>query len=302
MIDAVLSYHTNPYTCGVAKFSQQLAEKLRVPFGQIAQPLGDHPLLSVKFQELIDNGATGGVIRWKAFSLFAHDVPPRGVPAFDRLCQQADTVIAASPVIADALRAIYHRDVETAHCPGLCDGNPSRGTIDVLSFGMAHKRQTQQFLRLKTLLDASGYSYTVSVSTAVHEGNPWDQSVAESMRTLREMFGSHLRVLGFLADDALARMLRSVSHVALFYDPAARANNTTLWTALEAGVPTITNLDDRSPAELVHNVSVYDLAQLTEFPTEAARHREVRHGGTQAAAHYSWDRLLAALQPSEVGA
>ena len=32
MIDAVLGLHTNPATCGVAKFNQLLAAKLGVPF------------------------------------------------------------------------------------------------------------------------------------------------------------------------------------------------------------------------------------------------------------------------------
>jgi len=296
MIDAVLSYHTNPYTCGVAKFNAQLAEKLGVPFLQLAATHRRHPLLSVKFAELLDNGASGIHTPWPAFDLFAHDVPPRGVEAFDRIVRRAQTVYAADPVIAADLRALYGRSVEDAHCPGLSEGNPSRGTIDVLTFGMSHKRQWSSFLRLKHLLDGCGYAYTLSVSTGVHEGNPWDVAMDDSVRRLREIYGSHLRVLGFLADDALARILAQVTHVALFYDPAVRANNTTIWTALQSGVPTITNLDAHSPKELQHHTSVYDLAQLIEFPTEAARHRVVRMGGKHAAHAYSWDALLSKLQ------
>jgi hypothetical protein len=83
--------------------------------------------------------------------------------------------------------------------------------------------------------------------------------------------------------------------VALFYDPAVRANNTTLWAALDAGTPVITNLDAQSPPELIHHRSVFDLAQVTEWP-EANHLREVRHGGRKAAEVYSWDRLIEKLQ------
>ena len=87
--------------------------------------------------------------------------------------------------------------------------------------------------------------------------------------------------------------------IALFYEPAVRANNTTLWAALEAGTPVITNLEADSPKELIHNRSVFDLAQLTQWP-DASECREVRHGGREAAKVYSWDRLISALQAVHV--
>jgi hypothetical protein len=56
-----------------------------------------------------------------------------------------------------------------------------------------------------------------------------------------------LRVLGYLGDDALAKELRDVDAVALFYDPALRANNTTYWAAVDAKKTIFTNRDDQSP-------------------------------------------------------
>ena len=55
MIDAVLSYHANPNTCGVTKFNIQLAEKLGVPHDVIAPsaPQRRYPLLSVKWNEIL---------------------------------------------------------------------------------------------------------------------------------------------------------------------------------------------------------------------------------------------------------
>lgn len=284
MIDAVGSYHAHPLSCGVTKFNAQLAARLRLPHLTDLSWMKRtcYPVLSLKWSEITPE-AQKAIRAWCAFNRYRvlwHDDGDAGVSA------GADDVQYASVL----------------GCPATIDGNATRGTIDVLTFGMAHKQNASSLARVKTLLDATGQSYTVSVSSAIHAGDAWEARMDESARLMRELFGDHLRVMGFLADDAIARLLRQVTHVALFYEPAARANHTTLWAALAAGVPTITNLDRHSPSVLQHNVSVYNLAQLEEFPTEAARHREVRHGGTQAAAQYSWDRLLAVLQPSEVGA
>lgn len=278
MIDAVLSYHTNPLTCGVAKFNHALARRLGVPcLGMDYQNFEyRHPLISLKLSEV--TGRASLRFNAKTYTLLLHD---RQLQSPNTLMDDADQVFYADEL----------------GCPSTVHGDATRGTIDVLCFGMAHKFQQPHFERLKTLLDRMhGESYTVSLSTGIHEGNPWDVSFTENMALMRDIFGDHLRCLGFLADDGLARILKQVTHVALFFHPAVRANNTTLWAALDAAVPVITNLDADSPKELQHNRSVYDLAQLTEFPLEAARHREVRAGGAKASAVYSWDRLIEALQ------
>lgn len=284
MIDAVCSYHGHPLSCGVTKFNAQLAEKLGVPHvTELRWTRGQcYPLLSLKWSEISPDGQRA-IRSWCAFNRFRvlwHDEGDAGISA------GADDVQYASHL----------------GCPPTIRGDATRGTIDVLTFGMAHKQNASHLARLQTLLQATDVPYTVSVSSAVHVGDAWEARLEDSTALYREMFGSHLRVMGFLADDAIARLFQAVTHVAVFYEPAARANHTTLWASLAAGVPTITNLDRQSPVELQHHVSVYNLAQLEEFPTEAARHREVRYGGTQAAARYSWDRVLAVLQPSGVGA
>lgn len=274
MIDAVLSYHDNPATCGVTKFNIQLAKHLGVEHSRLIDWCGlGRPLLSLKASELLDDLAVALSSYPKSFDVLWHD---EGLPA---ISAKADRVFYASEI----------------GCPSTLQGNASRPGLTVLSFGMAHKFQQASFERLKTLLDRRDQPYTVCVSSAVHEGHPWDVTTAENERLMRTVFGDHLRFLGFLADDALAREIRDAHMIALFYEPAVRANNTTLWAALEAGTPVITNLDANSPVELVHGRSVFDLAQLTEWP-DAPICREVRAGGREAAKVYSWDRVLAMLQ------
>lgn len=242
MIGSVLSYHTNSATCGVAKFSQQLAERLRVPFGGLGALLPS-PLLSVKAAELPDWDYY--CPHWEPFSLFFHDVPTmRDSPTM----QRAQAVYAANAVIAAAIRP-YRPDVIEAFCPSTLSGNPTRGVYRVLVFGMAHKLALPHFERLKVQLDTEHPDYTIHLSTAVHEGSPWDVGLTESIDAMRGIFGDHLRVLGFLGDDALAKELQDCDAVAAFFTPALRSNNTSYFAAVEAGKPVHTNRDDQSPRE-----------------------------------------------------
>lgn len=268
MIDAVLSYHMNSATCGVAKFNHALAQRLGVELNRMGDSRYRHPLVSVKFSELPDGAmvSSGGT-----YSLFLHDYHDRGRD----VVRGAAIVYAANSVIADAIRP-FRPDVIEVWCPSTIAGNPTRGTINVLTFGMAHKIQTARYAKLKTLLDGTGEDYTVSVSTAIHEGSPWDETALVGER-LRGIFGDRLRVLGYLADDALARELVSASAVALFFDPALRANNTTFWAACDAKQMVITNLDEHSPSVCAH-----DIDRMDDWPWR---------GRAAGILRYDWDRL-----------
>ena len=142
---------------------------------------------------------------------------------------------------------IYYAD--RLGCPSTIDGDATRGQYRVLVFGMAHKLVLRHFERLREVMTITHPDYTIELSTAVHEGNPWDEALAESVEAMRGIFGDKLRVLGFLGDDALAKELREVDAVAAFYTPALRANNTTYWAAVEAGKTIYTNRDEHSPQE-----------------------------------------------------
>lgn len=281
MIDAVLDVHMRPLSCGVSKYNVQLARRLGVPLVPVREWVMNrmpfqHPLLSAHAHELREDPYVIAKLSMETrpFSVLWHDAGSQG--------------------ITSTAHAVYW--ARELGAPSTIDGNPTRGTIDVLTFGMSHRFQGAQFDRLRHLLEQTHEDYTVSLSTGIHEGTPWEAGFQQNVDLMREIFGSHLRTLGFVMDDGLARLLLHTNLCALFYEPAVRANNTTFWAAVDAGVPVITNLDQDSPQELQHEVSVYDLAQLDAFPLEAARHREVRAGARQAARSYGWDRIIAALQ------
>jgi hypothetical protein len=227
VIDAVLSYHMDPNTCGVAKFNHALAQRLRVPCRRIVEPWSKHPLLSIKPSEMsgfvpIKNG--------RRYDLLLHD---RTLPSSDYAIHCASRVFYADEL----------------GCPSTIQGNPTRGAYRVLVFGMAHKLNLPHFEALKERLEREHPDYTIELSTAVHEGHNWAEAFRESERAMRGIFGGHLRVLGFLGDDALARLLGEVHAVAAYYVPALRANNTTYWAAVDAGKTIYTNRDEHSPQE-----------------------------------------------------
>jgi len=280
VIDSVISLHMNPETCGVGKFNGLLADRLGVPHRSVYRwrEVFGRPLLSLKaseyYTQMNEEGRCCPFPPYpRSFDVLWHDA---GIP---EISERADHVW-------------YARDLG---CPSTLRGDPTRKGLTILSYGMAHKLQQPLFEKLKSLLDAHGQPYTVCVSSAIHEGSPWDATTKEHTARLRSIFGDHLRWLGFLADDALAREIREAHTVALFYDPAVRANNTTLWAALDAGTPVVTNLDAQSPKELQHGVSVLDIHQLTEWPDYNGDRQELRAGGHKAAAAYSWDRLIEKL-------
>lgn len=228
MIDAVLSYHMNPATCGVAKFNHELAKRLGVPVLPLENSLQPaHALFSLKPSEM---PVAMSILSRQPYSLLLHD---RKMPETNWLITHAHRVWYADEL----------------GCPSTVNGDPSRGTYRVLTFGMSHKLLLPHFEQLQQQLEREHPDYTIELSTAVHEGNPWDEALTRSIDAIRGIFGARLRVLGFLGDDALARVLGEVDAVACFYSPALRANNTTYWAAVEAGKIIYTNRDEHSPRE-----------------------------------------------------
>jgi hypothetical protein len=241
MIDAVVTYHTNPFACGVARFNQQLADHLDVPMVPLQSVRSRdclHPLVSVKPSEIPPAVAYGA--------------EPDFLPKLDAWWPTYD-VLLHGPLagncgrFVEQARRVFHAD--QIGCPATVQGNPHRGAYKVLTFGMAHKLVIPHFQALKARLDWEQPDYTISLSTAVHEGSPWDAALTEAECAMRAIFGDKLRVLGFLADDALAKELQDCDAVAMFFAPALRKNNTSYWAAVAAGKTIYTNRDEHSPQE-----------------------------------------------------
>src|SRR5437773_8467101 len=101
MVDAVLSYHADGLTCGVTRFSQQLAKRLDVPWGQLGSDRFQYPLVSVKCAEV--DGEARAPSMWGPHDLFLHDY----MAWMDEGLHRSRRIFTATGEIAAALRPHY---------------------------------------------------------------------------------------------------------------------------------------------------------------------------------------------------
>ncbi len=291
MMDCIASYHLNPWTCGIAKFNRRLAAELHVPCVPI---LGlehsryAHPLVSVNPAEFSQYDRYVFVVP-QAYDVFLHGFDPTDRFAL-QLAKGATRVWVGNPAIAEAVKPT-RPDARVAWCPGtICVSFDTVPTIRVLTFGMAHKLDAGRYRRLRDLLEASRQTYRVDVSTALHERTPWEDALPELEAEMGTLFGSHVRLLGNLSDAAMSQALIDATALAAFFPGGVRSNNTTVWAALEHGCPVITNLDEQSPLMFAHNVTVFDVDALTEWPSRVALQQVSTNGWAMLGA-YSWRAL-----------
>jgi hypothetical protein len=268
---SVVSLHTNPFTCGVAKFGAEMAKRLEIPFIGINGPWGHHPLFSLKWSEpnqlqqmqlIREIGIHGHC------SVFWHD--------------------AGCPSITKAAKHVFYADPSLGSpglwCPSLI--TPKKRPVRLFSFGMAHKLQTEHYRKVVKLLQAAQQPYHLRVSVGLHEGTSLD-GAEKHFDALRDIMGEqHVTILGILSDDAVSEELANADYVLAFFEKGLRANNTTVHAALDARCPVVTNLDDLSPAEMGGEVN--DIGRLIAWP--AARWTPV--GNAFSPNYYSWDALI----------
>ena len=259
---SIVSLHTNPTACGVAKFGVELAKRLAVPFVGLNDYVGDYPLYSLKASEM---NAHGHVI-WTGhpnYGLFWHDA---GLPVYT---ERASIVFYADPSLGSP----------GLWCPSLLTPSKPR-TVCLFSFGMAHKLQTAHYAKVRQLLDAAGLRYTLRVSVGLHEGTSLSDAT-KHFDALKDIMGpEHVTILGCLSDDAVSEELSAADYVLAFFEKGVRANNTTVHAALSYDKTVITNFDDDSPF-FPFFPGVTDLADLDCWPASQP--------------HYSWERLISAM-------
>jgi hypothetical protein len=259
-------------TCGVAKFSAELARRLGVPFCGLHDDWGVSPLLSLKWAEVVDP-LDANFIRArcliKRFGLFWHDSGDQSV--LDNLTARASVVFYADPSLGSP----------GLWCPSLI--TPRKRPVRLFSFGMAHKLQTDKYKRVRELLDAAGERYHLRVSVGIHEGTSLD-GAEKHFDALREIMGpEHVTILGILSDDAVSEELSNADYVLAFFEKGLRANNTTVHAAHLHGRRVISNFDEHSPLPLHGNV--VDLANAHEWPQPEYPQYI-----------YSWERLIEAMR------
>jgi hypothetical protein len=303
MVDCIAGYHLNPWTCGIAKFNAILAKHLDLPVvGIRAVELGNYrrPLLSLKMSEFTPADAAD-LDLWcsahaGAFELFLHAFD--GSEVEQRLLASAGRVYCGNAELHRELRPA-RPDLQELFCPGtiLNPQRYQRTELSVFTFGMAHKIRVPLYRRLRDLLEATGQTYSVFVSTALHENTSFDGSFVVRFEELQSIFNGQVYFMGYLSDTAVYNHLLDCTFLAAFFEKGLRANNTTVNAAMECGCAVITNLDEDSPSGLEHMKNVVDISRCDRLPDlEETRRiglaaREIAH------ARYGWERLVAQLRP-----
>jgi len=303
LIDCIAGYHLNAWTCGIAKFNTILARRLDLPVVKIGSPeLSRYrrPLLSLKMSEFSAEDALA-LDTWierheGEFDLFLH--------AFDDTALEKRMLRAAARVTCGN-RELYEQlkpgrpDIVEAFCPGTLL-NPQRfddTELKVFTFGMAHKIRVPLYRKLRDLLDATGKTYSVFVSTALHENTSFDASFVVRFEELQAIFNGQIYFMGYLSDTAVFNHLVDCTFLAAFFEKGLRANNTTVNAAMEVGCAVITNLDEHSPKGLVHMKNVIDINRCERLPAPADAEKIGRGAREIAHADYGWDQLVAQLRP-----
>jgi hypothetical protein len=291
----------NPFKSGVARFNEILAERLAIPLVGLADPAlseRSHPLFSFKVEELSPSDAAeleATLDTWRAeLSVYLHTFS--GLELERRLVGMASRVWSGNAEVHEKVREMAP-DADAVWAPGLILDTRRLDTdgLSVFTFGMAHKIRADMFARLRGLLEATGEPWSVFVSAANHETRTIEdaQSVFDEVQ---EVFDGGLFFLGNLSDVAVHDWLQRTTFFAAFFERGVRANNTSVASAMEHGAVVITNLDEHSPADLVHMESVIDINRCDELPRDPAILESLGSRARQLSLARGWDELVSRIR------
>ena len=294
------SFHTNPYTCGVARFNFSLASALNSKVLSLAAASNSDSgkiLLSIKLQEIDDAGKVNleKILSNSSltFDVFLH--ASDGSDLENQLLKRAQRVFAASAEIGEEIKS-RRPEVVNLFAPGAPISAVSKQTeISLLTFGMAHKISATGYRKLAKILATSSRSFQLEVSSALHEGTSFDENFFSVADEISHAFGGNVVFLGFLADQEVSRRLQETTALVAFFPNGVRENNTTVMSAMAHGCAVITNLDLLSPKWMKHGHNVFDINKLENFP-DTAQIASVRKNSQLAVAEFDFDRLALLIQ------
>ena len=294
------SFHTNPYTCGVARFNVSLASALKSKVSSLASAStyeSGKILLSIKLQEIDDAGKVNleKILSNSSltFDVFLH--ASDGSDLENQLLKRAQKVFAASAEIGEEIKS-RRPDVVNLFAPGAPISAVSKQTeISLLTFGMAHKISATGYRKLANILATSNRSFQLEVSSALHEGTSFDENFFSVADEISQAFGGNVIFLGFLADQEVSRRLQETTALVAFFPNGVRENNTTVMSAMAHGCAVITNLDLLSPKWMKHGHNIFDINKLENFP-DTAQIASVRKNSQLAVAEFDFDRLALLIQ------
>jgi len=295
----------NPNLSGVAKFNALLAQRFQVAcisFEELLAQL-EHLetgllLLSVKVRDMtpseIEQAKTFLASlddRTLEYDLFFHSF--NSLDLEYSLVERSRQIFCGNAEIQHALEGM-DKPLIPAWCPMLMDPNKAplrEAKLNLFAFGMAHKIQVRYFTLLRDFMAENELDYQLWVSTAFHEkANFGDFGLISDQ--LSGVFESRIQFMGFLSDEAVNYFLRKAQVFVTFFERGVRANNTSVYTAMEKGCAVLTNLDEHSPDWMIHRQTMLDIRQIKPDDFDPVLLAQIGQAAQQAVqTHASWDRL-----------
>ena len=297
--DAVVSYHHNIHTCGVARFNRHFADHLGVPMVRIDELITrnlTNPIVSVKQSEMRDEDLKpflDALSKVDGYTLVLHDY--NGQEFELELLKKADRVMALNAQLAESVRQSRPDVLVGFAVASYMEEQEIRtAELRLITFGMAHKIQSKGYQRVGQLLVADGREYVLEISSALHEGTEFDDSFFTVGDEISDCFKGKVEFLGFLADNEVARRLTSADAMLAFFPSGVRENNTSIIGAMNIGLPVIANIDAWSPSWARHGETMFDVNRLSEFPSMKDLER-VGEAGRRAVANLTFAGLTKIL-------
>lgn len=302
---SLITSHENKNLSGVAKFNNRLSKLLGIECIGLepAMLLKAGPvLLSLKMK---DNGrdeidaVTGLFNRLMEekiqYDLFFHSFD--GLEIEYLLVENAEKIFCGNLEIYHVLEG-QNKETISAWCPSLVDLRErlEEKDINIFSFGMAHKLQLKYYMKLKEILDSFQVDYTIWISTAFHEKAKFGD-FSNISEQLIELFDNNIQFLGFLSDCTVDYFMAKATLFTAFFEKGVRANNTSVYAAMEKGCPLLTNTDHLSPQWMEHGKNILDIHRLM---TEDIKSENLKNLAIQARIdskrNASWGELVNLIQ------
>lgn len=270
----VVGYHTNPATCGVARFNKGLAESLDIEVVPLSTWLclkeKSEYILSIKPTELnhedLDILLRALVNKtFQSSAVILHEY--MGSQLDVQLAKHAENCIAVDDVIASSARSVNPL-VKTGFAPGMEQIKVGPTTdVTLVSMGMAHKINLTGYKKLSQVIQDDCRRFQLRLAAAVHEG----YDVAEAFESIPKEVGrsweGELFFLGFISDKLMSQELNLSQAAVLFGQYGARQSSSSILGAMVHGTPVITALDSNSSSWMKHGETLFDVNKLTKFPT-----------------------------------
>ena len=299
----IISYHTNTWGCGIARFNELLSGELdsevlsfkemcvRKPFEKI--------LISISLKEFSEKD------RLELEDLFQN---PQNELNFDLLLHSLDESNLEKMIISKSNR-IFSLNEEitsklqklgtvsaTLFTPSLFTSKISKednqkNTLKLITFGMAHKIELDLIYKLIENVKESGMHPKIYLSTAIHVGEQPLDNLTQTIQEIEQKLKIEINFLGFLSDSALAKSIQEADVLFRFFNPAVRANSTSIMAGMSLGVPTFTNTDEFSPKWLRHNYNYFDISKLNGSLTKELLTSVGKQGKIDYESNASWKHL-----------